>query len=156
MAVPKILVIPGSLRARSYNVRLAALATKDPRVRSCLFRIAAVRGTGGLFAVQDFSQAVAILSLEQQEQKVASLLGRMGVRAAEASEDARKTCEKEAGLAGTGARSMVRFETPDLGKFPEEVERKIRNRASNKAAVGACRASGATGFARYRIAVLFF
>jgi chromate reductase len=28
MALPKILVIPGSLRAQSYNVRLAALATK--------------------------------------------------------------------------------------------------------------------------------
>ena len=126
----------------------------DPRLTSV--GIAAVRGTGGLFAVQDFSQLVAILSLEQQEQKVGSLLSRMGVRVAEASEDARKTCEKEAGLAGTGARSMIRFETPDLGKFPEEVERKIRNRASNKAAVGACRAGGATGFARYRIAVLFF
>jgi chromate reductase len=29
MANPKILVIPGSLRAKSYNVRLAALATKE-------------------------------------------------------------------------------------------------------------------------------
>ena len=29
MTVPKILVIPGSLRAKSYNVRLAALATKE-------------------------------------------------------------------------------------------------------------------------------
>jgi NAD(P)H-dependent FMN reductase len=29
MPVPKILVFPGSLRARSYNVRLAALATKE-------------------------------------------------------------------------------------------------------------------------------
>jgi NAD(P)H-dependent FMN reductase len=29
MAAPKILVIPGSLRGASYNVRLAALATKD-------------------------------------------------------------------------------------------------------------------------------
>jgi NAD(P)H-dependent FMN reductase len=29
MPVPKILVIPGSLRARSYNVRLAALAAKE-------------------------------------------------------------------------------------------------------------------------------
>src|SRR6266699_461383 len=29
MAVPKILVIPGSLRAKSHNVRLAALATKE-------------------------------------------------------------------------------------------------------------------------------
>lgn len=29
MAVPKVLVIPGSLRAKSHNVRLAALATKQ-------------------------------------------------------------------------------------------------------------------------------
>jgi NAD(P)H-dependent FMN reductase len=29
MAVPKVLVIPGSLRAKSYNVRLAALASKE-------------------------------------------------------------------------------------------------------------------------------
>ncbi len=29
MPVPKILVIPGSLRAKSYNMRLAALATKE-------------------------------------------------------------------------------------------------------------------------------
>ena len=29
MAAPKILVIPGSLRAKSYNVRLAALAAKE-------------------------------------------------------------------------------------------------------------------------------
>jgi chromate reductase len=29
MAAPKILVIPGSLRAKSYNVRLAVLATKE-------------------------------------------------------------------------------------------------------------------------------
>ena len=29
MAIPKILVIPGSLRAKSYNVRLAALASKE-------------------------------------------------------------------------------------------------------------------------------
>ena len=29
MAIPRILVIPGSLRAKSYNVRLAALATKE-------------------------------------------------------------------------------------------------------------------------------
>jgi len=29
MAAPKILVIPGSLRAKSYNARLAALATKE-------------------------------------------------------------------------------------------------------------------------------
>src|SRR5260370_14615355 len=66
----------------------------DPRLTSV--GVAAVRGTGGLFAVQDFSQAFAILCLEQQEQKVASFLSRIGVLAAYASADGRKTCEREA------------------------------------------------------------
>ena len=119
--------------------------------------IAAVRGPGGLFAVQDFSQAVADLSVEQQEQKVASYLSANGFRiTAAARAAARKTCEKETGFEGTGAKSTIRFETADLNKLPEEVERKIRSRGSDNAAVGACRANGARGFTRYRIAILFF
>ena len=43
-----------------------------------------------------------------------------------------------------------------LEKLPEVLERKIRSVPYSKAAVGACRANGASGFARYRIAVLFF
>src|SRR5258708_37715147 len=118
--------------------------------------IAAVRGQGGLFAVQDFSQSVPELSVEQQEQKVVSLLATLGLRSANATDGARKTCENDAGLAGTPARAMIRFEVPDLNKLPEEVERKIRSGPYSKAAVGACHANGAPGFTRYRIAVLFF
>jgi uncharacterized protein YkwD len=118
--------------------------------------IAAVHGPGGLFAVQDFSQAVAVLSVEQQEQKVSSLLAAQGFHLASATEAARKTCENGAGFGGSSARAMVRFEATDLNQLPEQLERKIRNGQYNKAAVGACRADAPPGFTRYRIAVLFF
>jgi len=126
----------------------------DPRLTSV--GIAAVHGPGGLFAVQDFSRSVPELSVEQQEQKVVSLLGGMGFRSANATEGARKTCQDDAGFAGTSAKSMIRFEVSDLNKLPEEIEKKIRSGPYSKAAVGACRANRAPGFSRYRIAVLFF
>jgi hypothetical protein len=126
----------------------------DPRLTSV--GIAAVRGPGGLFAVQDFSQMVPDLSVEQQEKKVISLLNARGFRLANATDGARKTCETDAGFAGTSAKSMIRFEVTDLNKLPEGVERKIRNGSYSRAAVGACHAKRASGFTRYRIAVLFF
>jgi hypothetical protein len=118
--------------------------------------IAAVRGPGGLYAVQDFSQLVPELSVEEQEQKVVSLLAAQGLRLANATDGARKTCASDAGLAGTAAKSMVRFEATDLNKLPEELERKIRGGPYAKVAVGACHANADSAFTRYRIAVLFF
>jgi uncharacterized protein YkwD len=118
--------------------------------------IAAVRGQGGLFAVEDFSQSVPELSVEQQERKVVSLLAAMGFRSANATDGARRTCQSDAGLVGNTAKSMIRFEVSDLTKLPEDIERKIRSHANSGAAVGACGANAAAGFSRYRIAVLFF
>ena len=126
----------------------------DPRLTSV--GIAAVHGQGGLFAVEDFSQSVPELSVEQQEQRVISLLAALGFRSGSAAEAARKTCQSDAGLAGNSAKSMIRFEASDLSKLPEDIERKIRSHANSRVAVGACRANAAAGFSRYRIAVLFF
>jgi len=126
----------------------------DPRLTS--IGVAAVRGPGGLYAVQDFSQNVPELSVEEQEQKVISLLTARGLRLADATNGARRTCESGSGFSGTSAKEMVRFEVSDLSKLPEEIERKIRSGPLGKVAVGACRANAASGFARYRIAVLFF
>jgi uncharacterized protein YkwD len=126
----------------------------DPRLTSV--GIAAVHGPGGLFAVQDFSQIVPELSVEQQEQKVVSLLAAMGFHSASATEEARRTCRSDAGLAEGAAKSMMRFEVFDLSKLPEDIEKKIRRGPYSKAAVGACRANVAPGFSHYRIAVLFF
>ncbi len=119
--------------------------------------IAAVRGSGGLFAVQDFSQSAANLDLGQQEEKVILLLKARGFRAANATEAARKTCGMTSGFAGDRRpHSVIRYETADLSKFPEEVAKEIRNEVPSKAAVGACSRAGTAGFAHYRIAVLFF
>ena len=120
--------------------------------------IAAVRGSGGLFAVQDFSLPVTVLSIEQQERKVISLVTAAGVRRVAASDDARKTCDLERGVSVSGSRSVqsMRFEASDLSKLPESVERNLRELSFQKAEVGACRASNTPGFAHYRIAILLF
>ncbi len=126
----------------------------NPRLTSV--GIAAVRGPGGLFAVQDFSQLVPELSVEQQEQKVISLLTAQGFRSANATDAARETCKNDSGMAGTSARAMIRFDVTDLNKLPEDIARKMRSHANSKVAVGACHANEAAGFSHYRIAVLFF
>jgi hypothetical protein len=120
--------------------------------------IAAVRGSGGLFAVQDFSQQVVPMSLDEQEKKVISLMTARGMHKVAASDDARKTCEMESGISAPAVRSVqaIRFETSDLSRLPDEVEKKLRGLAFQTAAVGACKTSGAPGFAHYRIAILFF
>lgn len=126
----------------------------DPRLTSV--GIAVVRGTGGLFAVQDFALSVSNLSVEEQERKVAALLIKGGWQVNGSKEEARKACETNQFAPGTGTRAIMRFETADLSKLPEDVENSMRNRPFRNAAVGACRAGGAGGFARFRIAVLLF
>ena len=126
----------------------------DPRLTSV--GIAAVRGTGGLFAVEDFALSVSNLSVEEQEEKVAALLTKRGWRVNDSKEEARKACETNQIAAGTRTRAIVRFETPDLSKLPEDVEKSMRSKPFRNVAVGACRTGGAAGFARFRIAVLLF
>lgn len=126
----------------------------DPRLTSV--GIAAVHGPGGIYAVQDFSQLVPELSIEQQEQKVIAWLTAQGFRSTEGTESARKSCANDSGLSGTSARALVRFEVTDLNKFPEEIERKLRSQILGKVAVGACSPKPTSGFSRYEIVVLFF
>ncbi|HKV63867.1 MAG TPA: CAP domain-containing protein [Candidatus Acidoferrum sp.] len=126
----------------------------NPRLTS--IGIAVVHGPGGLYAVQDFSQFVPEMSVEQQEQKVVSLLTAKGFRLADATSDARRTCEKDSGVSGTSAKSMMRFEASDLNSLPEEVEKRIGSGPLGKVAVGACHPKGTSGFSRFRVALLFF
>jgi len=116
--------------------------------------IATVRGPGGLFAVQDFSRPVADLTLQQQEERVISLLKQSGLHAARATDDARKTCAMTGGYAGHTVLYFIRFEVVDLHQLPEALLRHIRDQSYQTAAVGACRGDESAGFTRYRIAVL--
>jgi uncharacterized protein YkwD len=118
--------------------------------------IGTTRGTGGLFAVQDFSREVADLSLAQQEEKVVSLLKGTDLIVVDVTEDARKTCGMDHGYAGDSVLYVVRFEVTDLGKLPDELLHKIKSRSYRKGAVGACQGGDVGGFTRYRIAVLLY
>ena len=126
----------------------------SPRVTAV--GIAVVRGTDGLFAVEDFSQSFGEVSLEQQEKQVASLLSAKGLRVAGTAEDARRACDGLVGLPGSRSGAVIRFETGDLGEFSSELEKQIRSEPYRNVTVGACRTREGPGFARYKIALLFF
>ena len=116
--------------------------------------IATMRGSDGLFAVQDFSRPVESLSLQQQEERVISLLKEAKLSLAEVTDEARKTCNMDHGLMGSPGAFILRFEVVDLSKLPDELLKKVNSRAYHKAAVGACQARKADNFTRYRLAVL--
>jgi len=124
--------------------------------RATAVGIAVVRGTDGLFAVEDFSQSFGDVSLEQQEKQVGSLLRAKGLRVAGTPADARKACDGLVGLPGSRSGAVIRFETGDLSEFPPELERQIRNEPYRNVTVGACRTPERPGFARYKIALLLF
>jgi hypothetical protein len=118
--------------------------------------ISVVQSGNMLFAVEDFSTAVPTLSLDEQEQEVASQIERHDLHVETGSADARKTCELDRGWAGPRPASVLRYEMSDLNRLPEEVMEKVASGKFHSASVGACRAGGATEFARFRIAILLF
>ena len=116
--------------------------------------IATVARRGFIFATQDFSHVVEELTIEQQERRVAALLTARGLKVTTGSPDARSTCVMESGHAGKPA-AYYRFESADLSKLPDFLSARLDNIASRTAAVGACPPKEASGFTRYRVAVIF-
>ena len=117
--------------------------------------IAVVPGNSGLFAVQDFSESSANLSLTQQEQQMVSLLAARGLRAI-ASAEARQFCDGQRVFEGNRSATVLRLETADLGTLPASLEQKIQSRAFRTATVAACALTNSSGFSRFRLAVLLF
>src|SRR6266852_5422555 len=62
--------------------------------------ISVVEGGEQLFAVQDFSRAVELLSFEEQEKRVGDLLAARGMRLVYIGNDAQKSCELDRDYAG--------------------------------------------------------
>jgi Cysteine-rich secretory protein family len=126
----------------------------DPELNSV--GISAVQSGNMLFAVEDFSAAVPALALDAQEQQVESQLIAHGLNAVSSTADARKTCELDRGWAGQRPATVLRYETADLRQLPNEIEPKVASGKYRAAAVGACEASGSSGFSRFRIAILLY
>jgi uncharacterized protein YkwD len=119
--------------------------------------IAIVQGSGMLFAVEDFAEAVPVLNLDAQELQVGSLLSSRGLRLVSATAEARRTCDMDRGWAGQRPLYVLRYETGDLSRLPDELDQRLQAGKYKGAAVGACDAGGSGGpFARFRIAILLF
>jgi hypothetical protein len=119
--------------------------------------VAVIRKGENIYAVQDFSRPVPVLSIEQQEQKVIALLSPSGgLYSVEATEDARKTCATSSGFSGPHPTAIFHFETADLSKLPVELTKAVRGHVNRGAAIGACATPRTTGFVRFRFAVLLY
>ena len=87
---------------------------------------------------------------------MASLLTAKGLHVTGAPDDARKSCDGNVGARGLRSGALIRFETGNLSEIPPDLEKKIRGEPFRNVSVGACPTSEAAGFARYKIALLFF
>lgn len=127
----------------------------DPKLNA--LGVAVVQQGGKLYAVEDFAQAAQALSLEQVEQKVRALLRAQGVDASAPAGPAEQACRMWHGIPkGTNARSVVRFETPDLSQLPAQIVQAIQTAKFTKAAVGACAPPAGETFTTYRVTILFY
>jgi uncharacterized protein YkwD len=144
----------GSLHQQWMNSPPHRANLLDPELNAV--GIAVVQSGGMLFAVEDFSAAVPALNLDAQELQVASQLAAHGLRMVSETADARKTCYMDRGWSGQKPLSVVRYETSDLSRLPDDVEQKLQGSKFHSAAVGACDAGSSAGFTRFRIAILLF
>ena len=115
-------------------------------------------GRGGmLFAVQDFSQSVANLNVQQQERQVSAQLAARGLQVNSGAEAARKTCAMDRNnWAGPTPGLMMKYEASDLSQLPAQLEQKIQTGKYRAAAVGACQQQNSGSFTHFRIAVLLY
>jgi hypothetical protein len=110
-----------------------------------------------LYAVEDFALAVEALSIEEQEKRVGTLVTERGLHLIKIGDDARKSCELEKDYTGKSKpRFISHFETPDISRLPEELEKEIQSGRYKSAAIGACPPKQSAGFTTFRIVVLLY
>lgn len=126
----------------------------DPKMNA--LGVAILRRGPDLYAVEDFSQANEALNRSEVEERVRALLHDQGVDASSPAAPAEAACASSQCMP-QGARSIVRFQTPDLSQLPGQVVQVIHSRDFRKAAVGACVPTASqAGFTTYRVAILFY
>jgi uncharacterized protein YkwD len=126
----------------------------DPQVDA--IGIAIERRGEQYFATQDFAAVVAPLSREEQEQLIARLLQANGLSIVPGVDEARSNCDQNrAGFAAQPA-AIVRFETSDLSRLPNDLGRISASRKFRRASVGACELPTGGPFARFRLTVLLY
>ena len=123
--------------------------------------IAVVASRGVLYAVADYSRAVAVLTQTQVEARIADLIRVSGVDVVTDPTGARAACEQEKGMpdapTATQARFVMRWQNVSLAQLPKSLVDRLASGQFQHAAVGSCPAQGVEGsFTLYRLAVLLY
>jgi hypothetical protein len=128
----------------------------DASVNHIAIRV--LRRGGELYAVEDFDHVVEELSLDQQEEQIATLVQSTAeVTVLPLTADARRTCEMSSGYAGQRRPYFVmRFTAGELNRLPDNLVNKLTSGRYRAAAVGACPSSGRDNFSSYNVAVLLY
>ena len=129
----------------------------DPEMNA--IGIAVTKKNGYLYAVEDFADANRVLSKEQIEEKVDDLLRAEKIDPSEPRSIGEEACTMQDGTPADAfqagrVKAVMRFQTPDLSKLPDQVAQQLSSGQFTKAAVGACGSSGV--FTTYRVAVVLY
>jgi hypothetical protein len=125
----------------------------DPNVDSV--GIAVVARGRQLFAVEDFERSIAVMTIEQQENAVASVIAADGIAVKQGSAAARRVCGDEA-ASERQAAFVMRYTTANIDQLPEQLRSRLATGRYASAVVAACPAEGSGDFSMYRIAVLLY
>ncbi|MFP5234719.1 MAG: CAP domain-containing protein [Acidobacteriota bacterium] len=123
--------------------------------------IAVIAARGVLYAVEDFSHAIASESPAQAEAAIAGLIRMSGVKVRRDPHDARLACATSSGLprglTGGEPGFIMRWQGPDLKRLPQALIDRLGSGQYREADVGSCSAhEDASGFTAYRMAVLLY
>jgi hypothetical protein len=129
----------------------------DPQMNA--IGIAVVVKGGYLYAVEDFSNANQALSREQVEQKVGGLLRQRRIDPSLPQKIGEDACAMQDGVPPEASqagqvKAVVRFQTPDLSKLPDQLAQQFSSGQFTRASVGACRSEGT--FTTYRVALVLY
>ena len=127
----------------------------DPEVNTV--GIAIVQRGDELYAVEDFADTVASLTLDQQESAVAKSLSGEGMSVGGTSALARITCAMPSGYAGwRRPQYIMRYTAATLTDLPVALKVRLSSGKYHQALVGACADQRKTAFTAYNIAVLLY
>ena len=123
--------------------------------------IALVAGRNTIYAVADYSRAVAVLTQAQIEAAVARNLQANGMTILNNPTGARAACALYRGLprslSGPQPRFVFRWQQADLAHLPQELVNTLASGEYKQASVGSCAPQGGNGsFTTYRVAVLLY
>lgn len=129
----------------------------DPEMNS--IGIAVIEKGGYLYAVEDFADANAALTREQIEERVGDLLRAQKIDPSGPRSVGEETCTMGEGIPASASqagqvKAVMRFQTPDLSKLPDQIMQQLQTGRFTKAAVGACKSGGV--FTTYRVAVVLY